>query len=71
LKKLLSSVTGAYNTIDYIRNKMTSAPPSEMTADKSTLSGYVSKINNDISTVTNVLASITSAQDSSARRTSP
>lgn len=66
LKQLLSALSGTYSTIEYVNDRYTSAPPSEMSTDKSVLSGYISKVNSNSSSVDNALTSIDNAKDSAA-----
>jgi len=66
LKELLSALTGAYNTIDYISDRYASNVPGQITTDKSALSGYVNKVNSDINAIAGAVAAIDSAQDSPA-----
>lgn len=64
LKQLLSGITGVYNTIDYVRERLTSSTPAEITADKSALTSYVNKVNADITSITNAIDTIDESKDS-------
>jgi HlyD family secretion protein len=66
LKKLLSALTGAHSTIDYIRDKMASNVPAEIATDKAIIASYVSKVNSHTTSIVNSLTAIDGAQDSSA-----
>lgn len=66
LRQLLSAITGAYTTIDYVQDKMHGTIPSEVSRDKTVLSGYVSKVNSNLAAVASARTAIDDAQDSPA-----
>lgn len=63
LKKLLGALSGTYGTMDYIQSKLATLP-AQLTADKASISSYVSKVNADTTSVTNALTSIDDAKTS-------
>lgn len=63
LKKLLSALSGTYSTLDFIQNRLGSAPR-ELAADKASVTSYVSKVNADAASVTNALSAIDDAKTS-------
>jgi len=66
LKKLIEALSGTYSTIEYIHNGSNTVTTSEMTADKAQLSGFISKVNSDTTSIENALNSIETAKDSTA-----
>lgn len=63
LKKLLGALSGTYSTLDYIQNRL-SPVPSQLVADKSSVSSSVSKVNNDSTSISNALNAIDNAKTS-------
>lgn len=70
IKKLHTAATGAYNTIDYIKQRIpTSEMPTQITTDKNTLSSYITKLGNHMDTLSGVLTNIENAKDSATNAT--
>jgi len=67
LTELLSALTGAHTTVDYINNRINPPIPSEIATDKSAISGFVTKVNSDMTSVTKALTAIDDAKDSKAQ----
>jgi HlyD family secretion protein len=66
LKQLLAALSGTYSTIEYVNNKYTATPPSEITTDKTQLSGFINKVNSNSTSAENALNAIENAKDSTA-----
>lgn len=65
VKKLHASLVAAYNTIDYVKQRITSENiPSQIATDKSALNSSITKLNNHINSFSNVLTAIEDARDS-------
>lgn len=70
VKKLHASLTGAYNAIDYIKQRISNENiPNQIATDKSALSSSITKLNNHISSLSDVLADIEDAKDSTTEAT--
>jgi len=65
-KKLSLSLTGTYNTIDYLSGRMVGNTPTEVATDKSLLSSYITKTTGHISKLSTALATIEDAENSTA-----
>lgn len=63
VKKLSSSLTGTYNTIDYLSDRMTTTIPAEVAADKTLLSSYITKTVSHASKLSDALTAIEDAED--------
>jgi HlyD family secretion protein len=66
VKKLSSSLTGTYNTIDYLNDRMTGSIPTEVTVDKTLLSSYITKTTSHVSKLSTALTTIEDAGNSTA-----
>lgn len=70
VKKLHTALTGAYNAIDYVKQRTPSENvPAQIATDKSALSSYITKLNNHINSLSNSLTDIEDAKDSSTEAT--
>lgn len=66
VKKLSSSLTGTYNTIDYLSDRMTGSLPTEVATDKNLLSSYITKTTGHVSKLSTALTTIEDAGNSMA-----
>jgi HlyD family secretion protein len=66
VKKLSSSLTGTYNTIDYLSGRMTDGVPTGVNTDKSLLSSYITKTTGYASKLSTALTTIEDAGNSTA-----
>lgn len=66
VKKLSSSLTGTYNTIDYLSDRMTGNIPNEVSTDKTLLSSYITKTTGHVSKLSTALTAIEDAGNSTA-----
>jgi HlyD family secretion protein len=64
VKKLSMALTGTYNTIDYLSDRMTGSIPSEVSIDKSVLSAYITKTTGHVSKLSAALSAIEDAETS-------
>jgi RND family efflux transporter MFP subunit len=64
VKKLSSALTGTYNTIDYLSDRMTNDIPSEVSTDKSILSSYITKTTGHMTKLSAALTAIEDAENS-------
>ncbi|MFH0804113.1 MAG: efflux RND transporter periplasmic adaptor subunit [Candidatus Zambryskibacteria bacterium] len=64
LKELSLSLNGTYNTIDYINQRISEDKPAQIATDKTSLSSYINKVNNDLSSVQSAITNIENAKDS-------
>lgn len=65
VKQLHASLTGAYNAIDYVKQRIPSENlPSQIATDKSALSASITKLNSHANSLSDVLTAIEDAKDS-------
>jgi HlyD family secretion protein len=63
-KELSVALTGTYNAIDYVNERIKDNKPTQITTDKSQLSSYISKVNSDLTSIQSAITSIEDAKDS-------
>ena len=70
VKILHTALTGAYNAVDYVKQRITSEDiPNQIATDKSALSSYITKLNNHINSLSNTLTDVENAKDSAIEAT--
>jgi RND family efflux transporter MFP subunit len=64
LEELSNALTGTYNAIDFINQRITDTKPPQIAADKTDLGSYITKVNSDLSAVQTAITNIENAKDS-------
>jgi HlyD family secretion protein len=63
-KELSVALTGTYNSIDYVNERISSNKPAQISTDKNQLSSYISKVNSDLTNIQSSITDIENAKDS-------